>query len=93
MTKRAIGIAHDAKAAIGLGPLMGILVSLAPFAFERTILSMTEAAICSVGFGIGILGVFGAYMGSVSGQRWYVAAIRMALAGLVVGVITIVLPG
>ena len=79
--------------ASGLGPLIGILIPLVPFAFERTILSMTEAAIGSVGLGIGILGVFGAYMGSISGQRWYVAAIRMALAGLVVAVINVFLPG
>jgi hypothetical protein len=32
-------------------------------------------------------------MGSISGQRWYVAAIRMALAGLVVALINLVLPG
>jgi VIT1/CCC1 family predicted Fe2+/Mn2+ transporter len=39
------------------------------------------------------LGTFGAYMGSISGQRWYVAAARMGLAGLVVAGINWVLPG
>ena len=77
----------------GLGPLIGILVPLVPFLFEGTIFTMVEAAVVAVGIGIGILGVFGAYMGSISGQRWYVAALRMALAGLVVALINLVLPG
>ncbi|MFB6308523.1 MAG: VIT1/CCC1 transporter family protein [Haloarculaceae archaeon] len=77
----------------GLGPLIGILVPLAPFFFEGLVFSMTEAALIAVALGIGILGTFGAYMGSISGQRWYVAAGRMALAGLVVAVINVFLPG
>ncbi|MDS0284559.1 VIT1/CCC1 transporter family protein [Haloarcula onubensis] len=77
----------------GLGPLIGILVPLAPFVLEGTVFSMVEAALVAVALGIGILGVFGAYMGSISGQRWYVAAARMALAGLVVAVINVFLPG
>ena len=51
------------------------------------------AALIAVGLGVGVLGVFGAYMGSISGQRWYVAAARMGLAGLVVAAINVVLPG
>jgi predicted membrane protein (TIGR00267 family) len=77
----------------GLGPLIGILVPLVPFVFEGALLSIEEAALFAVALGIGILGAFGAYMGSISGQRWYVAAIRMALAGLVVAVINVFLPG
>ena len=80
-------------AASGLGPLIGIVVPLIPFFFEGTVLSMTEAALVSVALGIGVLGTFGAYMGSISGQRWYVAAARMGLAGLVVAVINVFLPG
>ncbi|MFT4922764.1 MAG: putative membrane protein (TIGR00267 family) [Haloarculaceae archaeon] len=79
--------------ASGLGPLIGILVPLSPFLFEGTILTMGEAGIIAVALGIGVLGVFGAYMGSISGQRWYVAAARMGLAGLVVALINIFLPG
>jgi predicted membrane protein (TIGR00267 family) len=79
--------------ASGLGPLIGILVPLVPFLFEGTLVTMTEAALVAVGLGIGILGAFGAYMGSISGQRWYVAAARMGLAGLVVAVINVFLPG
>ena len=77
----------------GLGPLIGIVVPLLPFLFEGTALSMTEAAVVAVGLGIGVLGAFGAYMGSISGQRWYVAAARMGLAGLVVAAINVFLPG
>ena len=77
----------------GLGPLIGILVPLVPCLLVGGLFTLVEAAVVSVGVGIGILGVFGAYMGSISGQRWYVAAIRMALAGLVVALINLVLPG
>jgi hypothetical protein len=40
-----------------------------------------------------VLGVFGACMGSVSGQRRYVAATRMELAGLAVAAISALVPG
>ena len=77
----------------GLGPLVGILIPLVPFAFEGTALQMADAALLSVGLSIAILSAFGAYMGSISGQRWYVAAVRMGLAGVVVAVINWLLPG
>jgi predicted membrane protein (TIGR00267 family) len=77
----------------GLGPLVGILLPLVPFAFEGTLLSMREAAVGTVGLGVAVLGAFGAYMGSISGQRWYVAAARMGVAGLVVALLNVVLPG
>ncbi|MEF8788528.1 MAG: VIT1/CCC1 transporter family protein [Haloarculaceae archaeon] len=77
----------------GLGPLVGILVPLTPFLFEGTLLGMGQAAVVSVGLGVGVLGAFGAYMGSISGQRWYVAAARMGLAGLVVAGVNVLLPG
>lgn len=80
-------------AASGLGPLVGVLVPLVPFLFEGTVFTMAEAGAIAVALGVGVLSVFGAYMGSISGQRWYVAAIRMALAGLVVAVINLFLPG
>jgi len=79
--------------ASGLGPTIGVLVPLVPFLFEGTFLSMVEAAALGVCLGIGILGTFGAYMGSISGQRWYVSAARMGLAGLVVAALNILLPG
>ena len=79
--------------ASGLGPLIGVLVPLSPFVLEGTVFTMVEAALVAVGLGVGVLGVFGAYMGSISGQRWYVAAARMGLAGLVVAAISVFLPG
>ncbi|RLM89652.1 hypothetical protein D3D02_07180 [Halobellus sp. Atlit-38R] len=89
--QRGARVVH--AAASGLGPLIGILIPLVPFTVEGTMLSMAEAGVVGVALGIGILGVFGAYMSSISGQRWYVSAIRMALAGLVVAVINLFLPG
>jgi predicted membrane protein (TIGR00267 family) len=80
-------------AASGLGPLIGVTVPLVPFAFEGELLSMTEAGVVGVALGIAVLAAFGAYMASVAGQRWYVSAGRMALAGLVVAVINVFLPG
>ncbi|RXK47045.1 hypothetical protein EAF64_17135 [Halorientalis pallida] len=79
----------------GLGPLIGVLVPLSPFVVAGTdaILTMFEAAIVAVVLGVGVLSTFGAYMGSISGQRWYVSAARMGLAGLVVALLNLVLPG
>jgi predicted membrane protein (TIGR00267 family) len=77
----------------GLGPLIGVLVPLSPFALEGSVFTMVEAALVAVGLGVALLGAFGAYMGSISGQRWYVAAARMGLAGLVVALLNVVLPG
>jgi len=79
--------------ASGLGPLIGILIPLIPFTVEGTLFSMAEAGFVGVALGIGILAVFGAYMSRISGQRWYVSALRMALAGLVVAGINLFLPG
>ncbi|EMA11185.1 VIT1/CCC1 transporter family protein [Haloarcula marismortui] len=77
----------------GLGPLIGVLIPLTPFLVAGTVVTMAEAALIAVGLGIGVLGVFGAYMGSISNQRWYVAAVRMGLAGLVVAILNLFLPG
>jgi predicted membrane protein (TIGR00267 family) len=77
----------------GLGPMVGILIPLVPFFFEGTLLTMTEAGTIAVGLGVAILSVFGGYMGSISGQRWYISAARMGLAGLVVAGINLLLPG
>jgi predicted membrane protein (TIGR00267 family) len=76
----------------GLGPLVGIVVPLTPFLFEGTAFTMETAALAAVGLGVGVLGAFGAYMGSISGQRWYVAAARMGLAGLVVAGVNYLVP-
>lgn len=79
--------------ASGLGPLLGVLLPIAPFAFENSLFTMIQAGIIGVALGILVLGLFGAYMSSISGQRWYISAIRMGLAGLVVALINLFLPG
>jgi predicted membrane protein (TIGR00267 family) len=91
--QRGVRLLH--ATASGLGPLIGVLVPLSPFVVSGTesILTMVEAAAVAVVLGVGVLSVFGAYMGSISGQRWYVSAARMGLAGLVVALLNIVLPG
>ena len=77
----------------GLGPLIGILVPMTPYLFEGVLFSIAEATAVAVALGVGVLFVFGAYMASFSGLRWYVAGARMGLAGLVVALINVVLPG
>jgi len=77
----------------GLGPIAGILITLSPFLFAGTLFTIAEAAVVGVALGICVLGAFGAYMGSIAEQRWVISALRMALAGLVVALISLVLPG
>ncbi|WP_227379843.1 VIT1/CCC1 transporter family protein [Haladaptatus halobius] len=77
----------------GFGPLCGLVVPLIPFLFEGTALSLLQATILSVAIACGVLFAFGAYMASISRQRWYVAGIRMGIAGIVVALINIFLPG
>lgn len=73
----------------GIGPLIGILLPLLPFVFQGVALTMFDATMLGVGIGVAILFLFGAYLGSISKQRWLVAGIRMALAGLVVAAINV----
>lgn len=77
----------------GLGPILGILLTIAPFLLEGTLLTMWQATAAAVLVGVGVLFVFGAYMGDISDQRWWAAGIRMGLAGLVVALLNVLLPG
>ncbi|WP_435359616.1 VIT1/CCC1 transporter family protein [Haloarchaeobius sp. DFWS5] len=79
--------------ASGFGPLVGTLLPLVPFLFEGWSLSLLQATLCSVGVGVGLLFGFGAYMGSIAELNWLVTGVRMALAGLLVAVVNVVLPG
>ncbi len=79
--------------AAATGPVIGIVVTLLPFLFEGMFLSLFQAVLLSIALGVLLLAGVGAYMGTISKQRWYVAAVRMGLAGLVVAVITVFLPG
>ena len=77
----------------GLGPLLGLVIPLVPFLFEGTVFTLLQATLVSVGMAVAILFIFGAYMASISKQRWYIAGIRMGLAGIVVAVLNVFLPG
>jgi predicted membrane protein (TIGR00267 family) len=90
--ERALARAVHAVAS-GLGPLVGILVPLSPFFLEGQVLTLVEATVASVGLGVGVLAAFGAYVGLAAGRPWYVAAARMALAGVVVAALNLLLAG
>ena len=77
----------------GLGPTLGIVLPVLPFAFAPGPLSMFTATLAAVAVGIALLFVFGAYMGSISQQSWLVAGLRMGVAGLVVAIVNVALPG
>ncbi len=77
----------------GFGPIIGIMLPVIPFLFEPRVLGMLEATLASIAIGVLLLFSFGAYMGSISKQKWYYAGSRMGLAGLVVAALNYVLPG
>jgi len=77
----------------GFGPILGIVIPILPYALATAVVSMFQATLAAVALGMVLLFVFGAYMGSISKQSWVVAGARMGLAGLVVAVVNIVLPG
>ncbi len=80
-------------AASGAGPVVGVLLPLTPFLFEGETLRMVEAGVAGVAVASLILFAFGAYLGALSERRWWVAGLRMGLAGLAVAGLTLVLPG
>lgn len=77
----------------GLGPVLAVFLSMAPFLLEPLMLSILAATVLSVGVGVALLFVFGAYMGSVAKIPWYIAGLRMSVAGLVAAGLNILLPG
>ena len=89
--QRTAQIIHATASATG--PVFAILLTLTPFLLVNVVLTLAQAVVVSVLLGIGILATFGAYMGSISEQRWYVTAVRMGLAGVVVAAINVFLPG
>jgi predicted membrane protein (TIGR00267 family) len=76
----------------GIGPIIGVILPLLPFLVVPDALSLAAATAAAVGIGVTVLFTFGAYLGSISKQRWYVAGVRMGLAGLVVAAINLVVP-
>ena len=79
--------------AAAAGPVIGVLLTLSPFVLEGVVFSPPEALAASLVTGVVLLGIVGAYLGRISKQRWYVAAVRMGLAGVVVAALSLVLPG
>ncbi|MDY6762068.1 MAG: hypothetical protein SVY41_03390 [Candidatus Nanohaloarchaea archaeon] len=77
----------------GLGPLSAMLLIVSPFLLAGPVLSMRQATLASVGIGVAVLFGFGAYMGDISEQNWVKAGMRMGLAGLVVALLNVLLPG
>ena len=88
---RAAQIVHATASATG--PILAILLTLSPLALEGVVFTMLQSVLASIAVGIAILAAFGIYLASISKQRWYVAAVRMGLAGLVVAAINVFLPG
>lgn len=54
----------------GTGPLLGIILPISAFLLEAATLTMLQATLLAIGIGVGLLFAFGAYMGSISKQRW-----------------------
>ncbi|MFC4357493.1 VIT1/CCC1 transporter family protein [Halobium salinum] len=77
----------------GLGPVLGVLLPLVPLLFEGSVVTLRTATLASVGVGVGLLFTFGAYLGDLSEQNWVVSGLRMGLAGVVVALLNLVLPG
>jgi len=79
--------------ASGVGPILGIILPMLPFLLAGPYLTILQAAAASVALGVGLLFLFGAYVGAVAELNPYVAGLRMGLAGLVVAAINWFLPG
>ncbi|MFB6242129.1 MAG: VIT1/CCC1 transporter family protein [Candidatus Nanosalina sp.] len=77
----------------GLGPTLGVLIPASVFLLEGVFLTMLQATVVSVTLAVGLLFSFGVYMASISRQDWIRAGLRMGLAGIVVTILNIVLPG
>jgi predicted membrane protein (TIGR00267 family) len=77
----------------GIGPIIGVVLPMLPFLFEGLVFDMRDTTLLSVGVAVAVLFAFGAYLADISEQNWVVAGVRMGLAGLVVAVLNLVLPG
>jgi len=88
---RAAQIVHATASATG--PILAILLTLSPLVLEGVVFTMAQSVLASIAVGVAILATFGIYLASISKQRWYVAAVRMGLAGIVVAAINVFLPG
>ncbi|WP_276256166.1 VIT1/CCC1 transporter family protein [Halomontanus rarus] len=91
--QRRAGARKINAVASGIGPLIGILLPLVPFLAQGAAVTMLEATLLAVAVGVTVLFTFGAYLGSISKQNWIVAGVRMGLAGIVVAILNLFLPG
>lgn len=69
------------------------LVGILPAFVYLLPLPMLEDTLISGVFSLAILFAFGIYMSRISKNSWLISGVRMALAGVVVAVINVVLPG
>ena len=79
--------------ASGIGPIIGVVLPMLPFLFAGPSLPLLRAAGVSLAIAVGLLFLFGSYMGAVAELNPYVTGARMGLAGLVVAAINWLLPG
>ena len=77
----------------GIGPVIGVVLPMIPFLFEEPFLGMRDATLVSISVAVAILFMFGVYLADISEQNWIVAGARMGLAGIVVAVLNLILPG
>ncbi|AZQ15961.1 VIT1/CCC1 transporter family protein [Halorubrum sp. PV6] len=77
----------------GIGPVIGVVLPMIPFLFEEPFLGMRDATLVSISVAVAILFLFGVYLADISEQNWIVAGARMGLAGIVVAVLNLILPG
>ncbi|MFB6116140.1 MAG: VIT1/CCC1 transporter family protein [Candidatus Nanosalina sp.] len=77
----------------GSGPVIGVFVTSSVFLLEGTFFTMLQATAASVLMGVTLLFVFGVYMADISEQNWLKAGLRMGVAGIVVALLNIFLPG
>ncbi|SIR76786.1 VIT1/CCC1 transporter family protein [Natronorubrum thiooxidans] len=91
--ERRTGARKINAVASGIGPLIGIILPLLPFLAHDVVFTLLEATLVGIAVGVVVLFLFGAYLGSISKQNWIVAGVRMGLAGIVVAVLNLFLPG
>lgn len=74
----------------GLGPVLGVIIPLTSF---LVISDPLKATLTAIAVACLQLFTFGAYMARISKQQWYIAGLRMGVAGIVVAILNIFLPG
>lgn len=76
----------------GLSPLLGMTVTLFPFALQGALLTQFTATLGAVILGTAFLFAFGTWLGSATHRRWFIVGTRLAAFGLLAAAVNIVLP-